>query len=220
MPGTDDGVGKTHEEGREDHECGELDALGYRTGDDGRGSRGEHGLEDEVSVTGHGESKTAVTPPVAAFGIEVADRSPDRDPSVEIAGVVSVEADEGVGHDTDRDDETVLKENVDRVLRLRETHFERGKAEVHDEDHGSSHDGPQHRDGEEVKSRGKLGPGRLHQFEVVINRPGLGLSLRSCGSGCRGRFLGGQVSERKRHRHKGSQQQGFQVECISHISFG
>ena len=55
MPRTSNGVAESHEDGGVDHEEAKLDPLGDRTRNDGGGGGSKHGLEDEVTVSSHGE---------------------------------------------------------------------------------------------------------------------------------------------------------------------
>ena len=136
------GVAKGHQDRGVEHEARQLDALGHSTGDDGRGGRGEHGLEDEVRPVG------VICVLIGQVGYVVVKAYPALEgqhigDEPIIARIHDVEAAQGVGEDAGRDDKEVLKEDVDRVLLPGQAGFERGKAQVHDEDQGCGHENPQ-----------------------------------------------------------------------------
>ena len=142
LPGACYGVAKSHQNRGVDHEARQLDALGHRTGDDGRSGGGKHGLEDEVRPIG------VICVLIGQIGHIVV----KADPALEgqhigdepiVARIHDVEAAQGVGEDTGRDDKEIFEEDVDRVLLPGQAGFERGKAQVHDEDQGCGDENPQ-----------------------------------------------------------------------------
>ena len=142
LPRAGDGVAKGHQDRGVEHEARQLDALGDGTGDDGGGSGGEHGLEDEVRPIG------VICVLIGQVGHIVV----KADPALEgqhigdepiIARIHDVEATQGIGENTGRYNKEVLEEDVDRVLLPGQAGFERGKAQVHDENQRCGDENPQ-----------------------------------------------------------------------------
>ena len=93
---------------------GSLNAFSDSAGHDGGSGSCKHGLENEVTVASHCKAYASVAKGVV--DVALTEGAADTKPAVEVARVVSVEADKAVSDDADCDDEAVFEQDVHRVL--------------------------------------------------------------------------------------------------------
>ena len=115
MPGADQGIEESHQDRGENQEAEELHMLGNRTGHDRGGGRCEHGLENEVGPPRVGRV-IDVGGVRQEFVATVFCGATHREESIEVTGIVRIEAPKEVEKNPGGNDPAVLEEDVDRVL--------------------------------------------------------------------------------------------------------
>jgi len=137
-PATHDGVNQGNVNEGKDQEGVELHAFGNSTGNDCRGSGGEHGLEQpvgkqrKVAVVGRGE--------VGRIGPVANAEACETENPVEGARIHEAKAEQGVHRDTNGGDRDVLEGDVGGALGAHEARFNAGESKTHDEhQHGADH---------------------------------------------------------------------------------
>ena len=159
---------------REDEERVQLDTLCDRPRHDRRGRGREHRLKNEIGPVGVGTVRVGDRITLRAR-IQPEPGEPKEPAEGKVTRIHQVEPDHRVGQQTDRDNRRVLEQDVDGVLRLRQSRLKTREAQVHDEHQERRNEHPGVVDGEELLRDGfrfltqcNLGSGQEERNEQCV----------------------------------------------------